>query len=371
MNESQGQGEYNFWTHLLRLPDLQNLALAIALAFLAGLLLDTLHVPAGWLLGPLVAGIFCAVFQGGSPTLPPILILTSRSVLGLVAASRFSLETLQAVATYALPLLLCIPLAASLSLVNGYLLARWAGLDRATSFLGCIPGASTGIIAMSEEVGADALAVALLQYIRMLLVIAIVPAIATFLFPHATLASTLAAPALAQPPSLPPWIDIPVLALCCPVGTRVGQWLRLPSSSFLGAFFVGIVLFWSVPRVVIPDWLFAAGLLVVGLSIGLNFDWHTTRKLFKAALIDIGLVLGLIFGCLGIAYGFHWVAQIDLITAILGLTPGGLEAMLATVIQLGGDTGVVLALQMTRMFLILFLSPWLISLWFQPKPRNH
>jgi hypothetical protein len=35
--------------------------------------------------------------------------------------------------------------------------------------------------------------------------------------------------------------------------------------------------------------------------------------------------------------------------------------------QLGGDTGLVLAMQMTRMFLILFLSPWLIDLWLKSE----
>lgn len=374
MNECQLHGEPTFFTRLKQAfiensSQLLSLGQYLIIALLAGFLFNKLHVPVGWLLGPMAAGIVCAAIEGRSQTLSPMLVLVSRAVLGLVAASRFSPDTLEMAVTYALPLMFCIPIAAGLSLLNGYLLWRWSGIERATSFLGCIPGASFGIIAMSEEMGADALAVALLQYIRVLLVVAIVPAIATYLFPHLSIPPEAAVSLpLPHAPSLSPWLNLSILALCCPLGMGVGNWLRLPSSAFLGAFFVGLAAFWSLPEALyIPQWLFIAGLLVVGLSIGLRFDWLTARKLLKAALIDVGLVLILILSCAGIAYGFHHFARVDTMTAILGFTPGGIEAMVATTIQLGGDTGLVLAMQMTRMFFILFLSPWLIGLWLKPE----
>jgi uncharacterized membrane protein AbrB (regulator of aidB expression) len=48
-------------------------------------------------------------------------------------------------------------------------------------------------------------------------------------------------------------------------------------------------------------------------------------------------------------------------TAILGFTPGGIEAMVATVMQLGGNTGLVLAMQLTRMLSIIMIAPWLVA----------
>jgi hypothetical protein len=49
---------------------------------------------------------------------------------------------------------------------------------------------------------------------------------------------------------------------------------------------------------------------------------------------------------------------VDLATSILGSTPGGITPIMAMTIQLGGDSGLVLAMQMTRMLLILLVSPW-------------
>jgi hypothetical protein len=100
-------------------------------------------------------------------------------------------------------------------------------------------------------------------------------------------------------------------------------------------------------------------LSIYGVSIGLKFDWRVIRPLVKAVLIESALVLALILCCLGIAYEFHAITQINLETAILGLTPGGIEAMIATIMQLGGDTGLVMAMQMSRMLLIILTAPWL------------
>jgi uncharacterized membrane protein AbrB (regulator of aidB expression) len=42
--------------------------------------------------------------------------------------------------------------------------------------------------------------------------------------------------------------------------------------------------------------------------------------------------------------------------------------MTATAIEIGGNTGLVVAMQMTRMFLILLLSPWLATSLLSSKP---
>ncbi len=72
---------------------------------------------------------------------------------------------------------------AALSLCKGYLLSLWGGVSRPTGFLASIPGSASAIVPMSEELGADSIAVAILQYLRLLLVILIVPTVTTFMFP--------------------------------------------------------------------------------------------------------------------------------------------------------------------------------------------
>ncbi|MCP2727264.1 AbrB family transcriptional regulator [Limnofasciculus baicalensis] len=146
------------------------------------------------------------------------------------------------------------------------------------------------------------------------------------------------------------------------MGNWVGRKLNLPLSVFLGPFIVGLIAVWLLPYPLkMPPSIFSVGLLFVGVSIGLKFDWKTVYKLRKAVLIEIVLVMVLILVCLGVGYEFHILTQVDSLTAVLGSTPGAISAIIASAIQLGGDSGLVLTMQMSRMLVILLITPWMAS----------
>ncbi len=345
----------------------------LAIAMVVGISFSWLHVPVGWLLAPMLVGIAYAIIQGSRQPLPPAFKMVGQVIIGIFTATRFSPETLSVATTYAIPMLLCVFTTGSLSMFNGYLLSRWAGIDRTTAFLGFIPGAASSIVAMSEEMGADALTVALIQYVRVLLVVLLLPTTASLLFPVNPGTQVAAPVAMTNNlPSLPIILNLLVLAVCGVLGVWGGRRLRLPSSGFLGPFIVGLVTFWILPyQLQVPQFLFCAGLLLVGLSIGVQFDWQIAQKLLKAVLIEVGLVILLILSCLAVGYEFHVVTHVDTITAVLGFTPGGIEAMIATVMQLGGDTGLVLAMQLTRMLSILLIAPWLVAVLVKNVKRSE
>ena len=347
----------------LNLPQIKKIIALIAIAIVVGFLFNWLHVPVGWLLGPMLVGIAYAMFQGSRQPIPPTIKIAGQVIIGIATATRFSPETLTIATTYPLPLLLCVLITGGVSMFNGYLLARWAGIDRATGLLGFIPGVASSIVAMSEEIGADAITVALIQYIRLLLVVILAPAIVSFLFPANPDTQATATVVIANNlPKLPMLLNLLVLAVCSGLGVWAGRRLRLLSFGFFGPFLLGLVTFWKFPyQLQMPQPLFAGGLLLLGLYIGLQFDWQIVRQLLKAVLIEVGLVCVLILICLGVGYEFHLVTHVDTVTAVLGFTPGGIEAMIATVMHLGGDTGLVVAMQMTRMLMILLIGPWLVT----------
>lgn len=344
------------------LPAMPKILGLLAIATLSGFLFDWLQVPVGWLLGPLLVGMLYSLHWGHDHAIAPGFTVTGQAIIALATATHVSWQTLTLAATYAGPLLLCVLITGGLSLSNGYLLSRWTGLDRTTAFLGCLPGAGPSIVALSETMGADAIAVAMLQYLRILMVTSIVPAIAGLLLPPNLVVSTQVTPAAPIQSTLP----IPLLLLLLVglgwLGIWAGNRFRLPAALFLGPFLVGLVASCLSPwPLAVPQPVFLAGLLLAGLAIGLKFSWRSFRALFKAAVIEVGLVLVLIGTSFAVGYGFHVVTHVDALTAVLGTSPGGLSAMMASVMQLGGDAGLVLAMQMSRMLLILLLSPLLAA----------
>jgi|GEM_PF-547440 len=327
----------------------------LALAVATGFLFNWLKVPVAWLMGPLVLGIVYAFRQGSPQPLPSSLLTVGKALIAVSSAARFSPETLSLAQHYTLPLLLCLIGTTTLSMFNSYLLSKWAGLDKISSFLGSIPGSASTVVAMSEELGGDVASVTVFQYNRMILVLLLVPAIATFLSPnlvHTTNINSLLTTLKEHPIPLP--VNLLALGGCCALGIVLGKRLNLPTSGFLGSFLLAIALFWSFPhQFYVPQIVLIIGLVLVGLSTGLKFNGQIIHKLWKALLINSILVVILVFCCLAIGYEFHLVTHIDTMTALLSFSPGAIEAMMATVTQLGGDPSIVLAIQMTRQLLIL------------------
>src|SRR5206468_10647985 len=70
----------------------------------------------------------------------------------------------------------------AVTIAAGLVLARIADLDRPTASLGMIAGGASGIVGMADELGADARLVAFMQYLRVLLIVALTPIAAGLLF---------------------------------------------------------------------------------------------------------------------------------------------------------------------------------------------
>lgn len=328
--------------------------LAITLSWLG----EIVNLPIPYLLIPLFLGVMVVVIQKKAQPLPKSFSIIGQAIIALVTASRFSFDTLTQAKDFFFPLLLCILITATLSLINGYIIYKWANIDLATSFLGCIPGAGPSLVAMSEDMGADAIAVAVLQYLRILMVSVIIPLIASF-YPPSTSLATRVISEKELLPSLPLAVNILIMSILVIISIKIGEKIQLPSNLFLAPFFCGLLIFSFSPyQITIPNYIFRGGLLLLGLSIGVKFEVDTMQKLLKAVFIEVILVLFLILTCFLAGYGFHLLTKIDTLTALLGSTPGGLTAMMATVIELGGDSGLVLTMQMMRMLLILMLSPF-------------
>jgi len=338
----------------------KQIILLLVCAIGAAFLFNWANVPVAWLTGSMAVGIASAVIGGGPQKLPPTFGVLGQVIIGLATAARFPLQTMELATTHAGPLLLIVLITGSMSLLNGYLLGRWAGVDQGTAFLGCLPGGAASIVAMSDELGADAIAVAVLQYLRLLMVVFLVPIAVSLFFPPDAIAQVAPTLPIESGLPIPMLLNLLVLALCGILGIWGGGQLRLPSPVFLGPFLVGLITFWVLPyHFQVPNSAFSGGMLLVGLSIGLRFDWQTARKLLKAVLIEAGLVIVLILLCLAAGYAFHLLTGVDIMTAVLGSTPGGMQVMIASAVELGGNSGLVLAMQMTRLLIILLMGPWL------------
>ncbi len=163
-------------------PSASGYILFAAVALAGGYTGYALHLPVGILTGSMFAVAVMNLAGKELPPMPPVLRTMAQIGIGIIIASSITMETFRQFSTMALPVV-CLTagmLAASLSL--GFLLHKMTGWDYPTCLLSTSLGGLSQMSIISEEMGADPLKVSILQTVRLLSILIVLPFLFTFLF---------------------------------------------------------------------------------------------------------------------------------------------------------------------------------------------
>jgi uncharacterized protein len=333
---------------------------------LAGLFAQSAGLPAGWLVGPMLVALALALVWKEHPTVPRWGRVASLAVVGGMLAATFRPSVLPLVAGHWLPVILVVGGTLLLSLGAGLLLSGLVRIDGKTAALGSLPGAASGMLAMSDPLGADARLVALMQYTRVVVVVV-----------TATLVGRLvAAP---QPISgqglqaAPEGVDllvqgtVPTYAatvLVAVLGAWAGTRLRLPAGALLGPLILGVALAeLGVVHLAWPPGVPQAAYLVLGLWVGLLFDGASVKRAGRLFPFVLASAVGLVLACAVLGWALAALTGIDGMTAYLATTPGGIDSVAIVALGTGADAPLVLAVQMLRLLAVVFAGSLLGRWW--------
>lgn len=325
--------------------DLPALALTLALGAAGGFAARLLHLPLALLLGALVTtGILAASGWkpfGLTPLLPPRLRLAFVPVIGVSIGGAFTPSVMAGVTAW-WPSLLALVLFLPLSNAVGYAIYRAGGIPHIESLFGAIPGGLIETVQLGEEAGGDPRLLTLLQFLRLIFTIILVPLIFTLLTGGAVgSASGAALPAASVPLTLP---EIALLLAAGALGYATARALRLPA-----AIMTGPILFSAAAHAsglvhgVPPAWLVGLTQIVIGCGLGARFSGANRQMLSRAFLLaGINAV-----AALTLAFAFALVLS-PLVAepppaVFLAFAPGGLAEM----------SLVALSLQMSVVFVTL------------------
>ncbi|HEX2739132.1 MAG TPA: AbrB family transcriptional regulator [Rubrobacter sp.] len=348
-------------------------AVLVVGASLAGLLAQGIGLPAGWLVGPMLVAIAVALVWEGHPTMPRWGRTTSLAVVGGVLASAFKPSVLPLIARHWLPVVLVICATLILSLGTGLLLSVFARLDRKTAALGALPGAASGMLAMSGPLGADPRLVALMQYTRVVVVVVSATLVSRFgLVPGTTsrpqtldqsLQTTSQGANLLVHGTIPTYA---LTALIAALGAWAGTRLRLPAGALVGPLLIGVALEeLGVLHLLWPPGVPEAAYLVIGLWVGLLFDGASVKRAGRLFPLVLASAVGLVVVCTALAWVLSALTGIDGMTAYLATTPGGIDSVAIVALGSGADAPLVLAVQMLRLLAVVLagslLGRWLAA----------
>ncbi len=327
---------------------------AILVALTAALVggLELLRLPAALMLGSLAAAAALTAADV-EVQVPPRLFLGAQAIVGCLIARVVLPSTIKEMAhdwpTFLGGVLSVI--AASVAL--GWLLARLRVLPGTTAIWGAFPGAATVMTLMAEGFGADVRLVALMQYLRVVMVAVaatLVASLWTATTPHA------AAPVVWFPPVA--WPSLAATVALAALSAVIGRVFRIPAGPMLVAMAAGALMGTAgLMRIELPPWLLAPAYCLVGWSIGGRFNRPILTHAAKVLPALAASILALIAVCGGIAAALVHFAHVDALTAYLATSPGGADSVAIIAASTHVDMSFIMAMQIARFLLVMLAGP--------------
>lgn len=330
-----------------------------AAAALSGAAAQALGVPGAWLVAALVVAVIAGLLRPDHPKVSLPFLSAAQAVIGTMLGSVFQPGVLPAITGHLPELAGILVVTIGVSLLSGLVIGRASPVSRESATLGTLPGGASAMISMSIDAGADTRTVALMQYLRVVIVVLSASLVARVLAGPAlsNIPSGSAAPGSSAPALWPGYVLAPVVAI---VGSWAGRKLRLPTGAFLGPIILALLcsafnLFTPVWPAVVPQMAY----VVIGFYVGFLFDKESLLQAGKLIPLMIANTVFLIAVCAATGLLFARIVGASPLTGYLATSPGGMDSIAIIAIGGGADISLVLSVQTLRLFTIVFTGPWI------------
>ncbi len=270
---------------------------------------------------------------GHLPAVPGIFRTLSVPVIGVSIGGAFDPAILEQAGGW-WPSLLALFLYIPSALGIGYVIYRRFGhVDGETAFYGAVPGGLITAIAMGEEAGADIQMTTMLQFLRLIFCIIIVPLGFTILTGGAV--GSAAGAVIGGAGHVPGLRDIVILIAAGGIGLWLGTLAQLPAAQITGPLLAsGVVHLLGWTQAAVPFWLIAVTQLLIGTGLGARFAGLAKRSFLKAVVLAFANVVTLLILGLGFAFALHRVIDEPVEAVVLAFAPGGVAEMSLVAVSL-------------------------------------
>ncbi len=333
------------------LPKSVQWGLLLVLSALLVMVLGLMHLPAAVLLGSMAGAIVLAVWDT-SLRLGSWPFALAQGVLGCLIARSITADVLHEIALDWPIFLLGVAMVIAVSSLLGWWLARRQVLPGTTAIWGSAPGAASAMMLMAEAHGADVRLVAVMLYVRVVLVALTASVVARIWgLPDAPVAAAPWFPQVALP-------DLALTVAVALAGAALGRVLRIPAGPLLVPMVLAACLQgFGLLTIVLPPWLLTASYMAVGWSIGLRFNrpilMHVARALPRIATSSMLLIVF----CGAFSVLLTRTMGLDPLTAYLATSPGGLDSVAIIAASSQADLAFIMAMQTARFLVVLAVSP--------------
>lgn len=335
-----------FRANIVRWAILLSVSAAISVAF------ELLHLPAALLLGPMLAAILLGI-NGQAVAMPRPIFMMAQGVVGTLMARAMPPTVLGEILAAWPVILIGVASVVLTANVIGYALARFGILPGTTAVWGASPGAATAMVIMAEAYGGDTRLVAVMQYLRVLIVATMASLAARFYLNTTLTGGTAAA-------WFPPvhWMNFLATLAVIGAGLVLSRVFRLTTGAMILPMLFAIGLQGAgVLAVELPPVLLAVSYAICGWAIGSRFNREILAYAARALPTILLAIVVLVAICAIYASVLASVTGVDFLTAYLATSPGGADSVAIIAASSNVDMSFVMAMQTMRFFMVLFTGP--------------
>jgi uncharacterized protein len=321
--------------------------LLIALA--GGVTFTYFGLPAGLVSGSVLA-VAAAALLGRPVKLPLGLARGCSVIVGILLGAVVTPDTLRGVTTWPVSIALLMVCSIAMILATmSYLriVHRW---DAMSALLGASPGAMAQVIALSAELGGDLRAIAIVQTVRVLLLV--------LGLPNGLAAFGLVVPAVAVvrgPADSSVLGQMIVLAAASTACAFILLRLRFPGGLMFGALIGSATLHGSgLINAVLPWWIGSAAVITLGAVVGSRFANTSVRMLAGY----LGSAFGSFAVSMAVASVFFLIVthlfSFPIANVVIAFSPGAQDTMMVLALALHLDPVYVGAHHLARFLVVTF-----------------
>lgn len=333
----------------------------ILVAAIGGFIGRKLKLPAGTIIGAMIAVLLMNIFfdyaNVPNPVRPYIRIMA-----GIYIGTRMSMQDVLNLRTILPATLMMVFGLIFLNSCVGLGISAVSDLDVKTALLASAPGGIQEMTLVADDLGADAGQVAILQTVRVIFVIAFMPALLKRAARYDNKPEILPASqgAAAAKPTYT-WKHYAMLAVAGLIGGLSFHYLGIPSGAMIGAMAGAMVLTFAGHRVQVPADFRNVTQTLSGAIIGSGMGMAEVQGLRLVALPALILVLALAAINLILGFTVAKFGHLGLTTSLFASAPGGVSDMSIIAAELGADPAKVAAMQTLRMIVVVALFPTLTN----------
>ncbi len=233
--------------------------------------------------------------------------------------------------------------------MNYAIFRHLGGYDRSTAYFAGSPGGLIESITMGEAAGADVRLLTLMQFLRIIVVVALVPVGMSIWEGH----PVGSASGLSLGPNAGgDWVGVVQVMVLAVAGVALGVLLRLPAGQLLGPLaLAGVLVLTGLVEISAPPWLLAMAQVVLGTGLGVRFTGMTRAILVKGMGLSLVSVAGMM--ALGVALSMI-VARLSGLPVdmlVVSFAPGGVVEMGLIALSIAANPAFVTLHHLVRIFL--------------------